>query len=109
MVLIEPIFLPEQFYEMTPSLEAHPLASKSIKRLNHWNSEEEAMSYLKSRSFFSSWDPEIMHLYKQFGMEKMTQGDMRLTCTPESEAPCSWAAGAAIPGRFWRRSPAPCW
>lgn len=86
MVLIEPIFLPEQFYEMTPSLEAHPLASKSIKRLNHWNSEEEAMSYLKSRSFFSSWDPEILHLYKQFGMEKMTQGDMRLTCTPESEA-----------------------
>ena len=86
MVLIEPIFLPEQFYEMTPSLEAHPLASKSIKRINHWNSEEEAMSYLKSRSFFSSWDPEILHLYKQFGMEKMTQGDMRLTCTPESEA-----------------------
>lgn len=86
MVLIEPIFLPEQFYEMTPSLEAHPLASKSMKRLNHWNSEEEAMSYLKSRSFFSSWDPEILYLYKQFGMEKMTQGDMRLTCTPESEA-----------------------
>ena len=86
MVLIEPIFLPEQFYEMTPSLEAHPLASKSIKRLNHWNNEEEAMSYLKSRSFFSSWDPEILHLYKQFGMEKMTEGDMRLTCTPESEA-----------------------
>jgi pimeloyl-ACP methyl ester carboxylesterase len=86
MVLIEPIFLPEQFYEMTPSLEAHPLASKSIKRLNHWKNEEEAMSYLKSRSFFSSWDPEILHLYKQFGMEKMTQGDMRLTCAPESEA-----------------------
>jgi pimeloyl-ACP methyl ester carboxylesterase len=86
MVLIEPIFLPEQFYEMTPSVKDHPLASKSLKRVNHWKSEDEAMSYLQSRSFFSSWDPEILHLYKEFGMEKMTEGDMRLTCTPESEA-----------------------
>lgn len=86
MVLIEPIFLPEEFYSLTPTVQDHPLASKSIKRVNYWASEEEAMAYLKTRSFFSGWDEEVLSLYKQFGMEKLQEGDMRLTCTPESEA-----------------------
>jgi pimeloyl-ACP methyl ester carboxylesterase len=86
MVLIEPIFLPDLFYQTQISLKDHPLASKSIKRVSHWQSEDEAMSYLKSRSLFSDWDEEMLSLYHQFGMEKMSAGDMRLTCTPESEA-----------------------
>jgi len=86
MVLIEPIFLPDEFYKLKPNLKDHPLASKSIKRLNYWQSEDEAMSYLKNKSFFAGWDEEILALYKQYGMEKMSAGDMKLTCTPESEA-----------------------
>ncbi len=86
MILIEPIFLPDEFYKTEISLKDHPLASKSIKRVNHWQSETEAMAYLKSRSFFSDWDEEVLHLYMQYGMEKQQAGDMRLTCTPESEA-----------------------
>jgi pimeloyl-ACP methyl ester carboxylesterase len=86
MILIEPIFLPDEFYKTEISLKDHPLASKSIKRVNHWQSETEAMAYLKSRSFFSDWDEEVLNLYMQYGMEKQQAGDMRLTCTPESEA-----------------------
>jgi len=86
MILIEPIFLPDEFYKLTPSVKDHPLASKSIKRVNHWQTEDEAMSYLKSRSFFSEWDDGVLTLYKQFGMEKLPAGDMQLTCAPESEA-----------------------
>jgi pimeloyl-ACP methyl ester carboxylesterase len=86
MVLIEPIFLPDEFYKLTPSVKDHPLASKSIKRLNYWANEEEAMRYLKSKSFFAGWDEDVLALYKRYGMEKMPAGDMRLTCTPESEA-----------------------
>jgi lipase len=86
MILIEPIFLPDEFYKMQISLKDHPLASKSIKRVNHWPSEDEAMTYLKSRSFFSDWDKDVLDLYVQYGMEKQQAGDMRLTCTPESEA-----------------------
>ncbi|HQL00006.1 MAG TPA: alpha/beta hydrolase [Smithellaceae bacterium] len=86
MILIEPIFLPDEFYRMKPSVKDHPLASRSIKRVNYWKSEDEAMAYLKSRSFFSDWNDEILSLYKQFGMEKLDAGDMQLTCTPQSEA-----------------------
>ena len=86
IILIEPIFLPDEFYKTEISLKDHPLASKSMKRVNHWQSETEAMAYLKSRSLFSDWDEEVLHLYMQYGMEKQQAGDMRLTCTPESEA-----------------------
>ena len=86
MILIEPIFLPDEFYRMQPSVKDHPLASRSIKRVNYWKSEDEAMAYLKSRSFFSDWNDEILALYKKYGMERLDAGDMRLACTPESEA-----------------------
>lgn len=86
MILIEPIFLPDEFYKMNPRVDDHPLASKSIKRLNYWQNEDEATSYLKSRSLFSDWNEEVLDLYKKFGMEKLPAGDMTLTCAPESEA-----------------------
>jgi len=86
MVLVEPIYLPEEFYKTKISLQDHPLASKSIKRVNSWQNEDEAMSYLKSRPLFSDWNKEILHLYMKYGMEKLPTGSMRLTCAPESEA-----------------------
>ena len=54
MILIEPIFLPDEFYALEPKVEDHPLASKSIKRLNHWQSEEEAWTYLNPAFLLSS-------------------------------------------------------
>jgi pimeloyl-ACP methyl ester carboxylesterase len=86
MILIEPIFLPEEFYSMKPTVKNHPLASKSIKRTNHWKNEEEAWAYLKSKPLFSDWDEEVLALYLKYGMEKQSAGDLKLTCTPESEA-----------------------
>ena len=86
LVLIEPIFLPEEFYSMKATVKDHPLASKSIKRTNHWKSEEEAWDYLKSKSLFSDWDEQVLRLYLEYGMQKQEAGDLKLTCTPESEA-----------------------
>ena len=85
MILIEPIFLPEEFYSKKVSVKDHPLASKSIKRTNHWQNEEEAWAYLKSKSLFSDWDERVLALYIKYGIEKQKEGDLKLTCTPESE------------------------
>ncbi len=86
LILIEPIFLPEEFYSMKATVKDHPLASKSIKRTNHWKSEEEAWDYLKSKSLFSDWDEQVLRLYLEYGMQKQEAGDLKLACTPESEA-----------------------
>jgi lipase len=86
LVLIEPIFLPEEFYSLEVDIQKHPLASKSIKRANHWNDENDAWSYLKSKSLFASWDEQVLKLYLKYGMQKQKEGNLKLTCSPQSEA-----------------------
>lgn len=86
LILIEPIFLPEEFYSIEIDVNQHPLASKSIKRTNHWDNEDVAWSYLKSKKLFSDWDEEILQLYMKYGMQKHNEGNLKLTCSPENEA-----------------------
>jgi pimeloyl-ACP methyl ester carboxylesterase len=86
LILIEPIFLPENLYNIKIRVEDHPLASKSIKRKNHWKDEEDAMSYLNSRSLFKNWDTEMLELYIRFGMKQGDSGGLQLTCSPKREA-----------------------
>ncbi|MDD5170256.1 MAG: alpha/beta hydrolase [Syntrophales bacterium] len=86
MILIEPIFLPESLYGTPLSVEEHPLASKSIKRTNHWPSREEALAYIHSRSLFQKWDNEMIELYVKYGMTPGDGGGIQLTCSPEREA-----------------------
>jgi lipase len=86
MILIEPIFLPQDFYRIQLKVEDHPLASKSIKRRNHWESEAEAIEYLRSRPLFAKWDDEMIGLYIRYGMVEGETGGLELTCSPLREA-----------------------
>ena len=85
MVLIEPIFLPPEFYRTRISVEQHPFASKAIRRTNFWRDRDEAMTYLHSRSLFQGWDEEMLELYLRHGMSGK-DGGLRLTCSPRREA-----------------------
>ncbi|MDD5711587.1 MAG: alpha/beta hydrolase [Smithellaceae bacterium] len=86
LILIEPIFLPQELYQLEPRVEYHPLASKSIKRTNYWSDEAAAMEYLRSRSLFQKWDEEMLRLYIAFGMRPGETGGLELVCSPRREA-----------------------
>jgi lipase len=86
MIIIEPIFLPEDFYRVRIGVEDHPLASRSIKRRDQWGSISEAKEYLRSRSLFKRWDDEMLDLYIRFGMHESENGGLRLACSPRREA-----------------------
>ena len=86
MVLIEPIFLPRNFYNTTLPVKDHPLAAKSIQRRNQWRDATEARNYLQSRSLFKPWDEEMLSLYIQHGMKDRPDGGLELTCSPKREA-----------------------
>lgn len=86
MILIEPIFLPEDFYQVELSVEQHPLASKSIRRRDHWDDAEEALTYLKTRKLFQNWDDEMLALYVRYGLREAESGGLKLTCSPAREA-----------------------
>lgn len=86
MILIEPIFLPQDFYRIGIRVEDHPLASKSIKRRNHWNDGSEALEYLRTKPLFRNWDTEMLELYIRFGMTPGETGGLQLLCSPQREA-----------------------
>jgi pimeloyl-ACP methyl ester carboxylesterase len=86
MILIEPIFLPHDFYRTQIRVQDHPLASKSINRRNHWQDEAEALTYLKSRPLFKKWDAEMLSLYVRYGMKEKAHSGLELACSPKKEA-----------------------
>ncbi len=86
IVLIEPIFLPQAVYSMGLTVDKHPLASRSIKRRNAWDTEEDARAYLHSKKMFENWDDEMMDLYIRYGMVSGDGGGLVLACQPRREA-----------------------
>lgn len=86
MVLIEPIFLPAEFYRLDIDVEMHPLAAKSIRRRNHWSDAAEARAYLREKPLFAAWDDEMLDLYLRYGMVTADGGGLELACPPRREA-----------------------
>ncbi len=86
MILIEPIYLPEFVYDIEISVEHHPLAAKSIKRKHLWESEEDLREYLQNKKLFENWDPEMLDLYVEYGMNRTEAGGLSLACHPRREA-----------------------
>lgn len=97
MILIEPIFLPDGIYQADLTIEQHPLASKSIKRKNQWESPQEARDYLKSRKLFKEWDSEMIELYINHGMSCSDSGNLQLACSPRREASLFMGGSARNP------------
>ncbi len=86
MILIEPIFLPQDFYRLRITVDQHPLASKSIRRKNHWDDADAVKAYARSRSLFRNWDEEMLDLYIRYGLKSADAGGLQLACSPEREA-----------------------
>ena len=86
IILIEPIFLPREFYNIDIRVDEHPLASKSIKRRNGWQDQAEARLYLRSKPLFQNWTDEMLELYIRYGMTGSDAGGLELVCHPYREA-----------------------
>jgi len=86
MILIEPIFLPDPIYETTITVDQHPLAGKSIRRKNFWDSPDVAKRYLRSKKLFQNWDDTMLDLYITHGMMSQPEGGLTLACSPRKEA-----------------------
>jgi lipase len=97
MVLIEPIFLPNEVYDLEITVEEHPLASRSIRRRSEWSDEGEARDYLRSRKLFEDWDDEVLELYLEHGMTQAENGALTLTCQPGREAALFMGSNAKNP------------
>jgi len=86
LLLIEPIFLPQEFYGIPLRVEDHPLARLSIKRRNAWDDPASAKAYLQAKPLFAQWDDAMLDLYITHGMVDSQAGGLELACSPPREA-----------------------
>jgi pimeloyl-ACP methyl ester carboxylesterase len=86
LVLIEPIFLPQDFYRIQIGVEDHPLASRSIKRRSSWDDPEQARLYFRGKGLFKNWEAEFLDLYIDHGTIPGSSTELELACSPEKEA-----------------------
>ena len=86
LVLIEPIFLPQDFYRVQIGVEEHPLASRSIKRRSTWDDSDQARNYFRGKGLFKNWETEFLDLYIEHGTIPGSSAELELTCSPEKEA-----------------------
>ena len=86
LILVEPIFFPEDYYRADARAEDHPLASKSLNRRNQWEDQAQVKDYLKTTPLFANWKDEFLDLYIQHGTVKRKSFGLELTCPPPKEA-----------------------
>lgn len=86
LILIEPIFLPRDAYQVGWSASTHPLASMALRRRSHWSDTAEMKAYMKTKSLFARWEAEFVELYVKHGTVPGENGGLELACPPPSEA-----------------------
>jgi pimeloyl-ACP methyl ester carboxylesterase len=86
LILIEPIFFPEEDYGTQIRVEEHPLARKSLRRRNQWEDAAAVKAYLKSKPLFAKWDEAFLDLYIEHGTVSRQGEGLELTCPPPREA-----------------------
>jgi len=89
MVLIEPTLVTRELYDS--QLEDRmasmdfAVASTSARR-DLWNSKADALAYFSKRIPWGMWDPRIVRLYTEYGLEELPSGKVTLKCDRKQEA-----------------------
>ncbi|GAB6910090.1 Alpha/beta hydrolase fold [Desulfosarcina cetonica] len=86
LILIEPIFFPEDYYRQAITPEDHPLAAKSLKRRNRWADAAEMKTYLRTKPLFARWEKAFLDLYIEHGTKTNDDFGLELACSPPNEA-----------------------
>ena len=85
VVLMDPIIMPEAFIKMGADMP-NPLAVKTRKRRNHWDTAEEAFAYFRSKSAYKDWSNESLNSFISYALYAKEEGGLSLKCPPSVEA-----------------------
>jgi pimeloyl-ACP methyl ester carboxylesterase len=86
LILIEPIFFPQDYYNSGTAMENHPLVNKSLRRRNQWEDAAAVKAYLRRKPLFANWDEAFLDLYIEYGTVRRKDFGLELTCPPPGEA-----------------------
>ena len=90
LVLIEPVFLPEQILKMIagqPALaEKMPLLPLTRRRRTHWPDRQAAFTHFRKKAVFQRWSDESVWDYVNYALQETETGEVTLTYSREWEA-----------------------
>ena len=89
VVLIDPIIGPKEAFN-----GPNPLAERSRRRRNDFESHEAAIQRFASKSPMNAWDPAALEAYVKFGTVEREDGGISLKCPGEIEAAVYEGSGA---------------
>jgi len=82
LLLVDPTIFPREQYG-----SPFPDVSHTLRRKNHWTGPEQMFERFKDRLPFSSWRPEILHDYCDYGLMRESHGHgYVLACPPPIES-----------------------
>ncbi|KAF8816217.1 hypothetical protein BYT27DRAFT_7238055 [Phlegmacium glaucopus] len=89
MVLIEPTMMTREVFnahldDRMASMDS-VVAATSARR-DFWLSKEQAFEYFKGRFPWKSWDPRVLRLLTEHGLEELPSGGVTLKCDKKQEA-----------------------
>lgn len=92
IVLIDPVILPEQIYQLLENAsfeekrKMNPLLEKAMKRRNEWLSQEDAIQYFESKTFFQRFSDTAKEDFITHGLRQQSNGSLTLAYSREWEA-----------------------
>ena len=85
LLLLDPIIMPEALINMGRDMP-NPLADKTRKRRNHWDSPEQALVYFRSKAAYKDWSDDSLNSFITHGLRRNKEGGLSLKCPPSVEA-----------------------
>jgi len=102
-----PIFPPKDSANYPEAIaQQERLVRGSARRQRRWANPEALMDFLRARSVFSSFDPEMLEAHCRASLKPDTSGDFVLRCPPEVE---SAIFAAHRDADTWTRLPRVAW
>jgi len=91
IVLIDPVILPQQVYDMQKDKpldqlkQFNPMYQQASRRRDHWSNADEAKAYFESKAFFQRFAPSSQEAYLAHGIRE-TESGYTLSYSREWEA-----------------------
>ncbi|KIN97917.1 hypothetical protein M404DRAFT_867768 [Pisolithus tinctorius Marx 270] len=83
LILVDPVIFNYGCHDL-----GFKLARDALMRRDTWCSREEALRLFGQRSFFTSWHPDVLKLYVDYGLTTDASGGVKLKTTPVQESLC---------------------
>lgn len=85
LVLLDPMLMPQNMFELFTKLENNPMIDRVRKKSTRWDDRETAREYLRSKHAFKRWTDESIDAFIDHAMWEDDGGGVSLRCPPELE------------------------